>query len=327
MFGSQADDFAITGVPLERSFMTSDAPTVATCAMLESDGRRVDAEALPGVSAFLDGVQRSRVARHIDGSPIVVATIAAVVRERIDRRMQTWTLPLVRHRVLAARAHIGDDRWEELERANVSPIDVSASSSAPRDALPVHPLAVRARALELVAEERETLERRLAADWCRDETRWLWIDGGISGNLAVDAASSAFGVIKSHSTLYGDNDHVRATLALTVGERGPLFVVQHRSRRAIASWYLRVHAPQHGDPLHGLVRIELAPPPLLFAHDDIERQRPLASALAQLTQRADQISAWIYAERAPISLPDPRWDTLTYGVYACEQFLKATIGS
>ncbi len=307
--------------------MAGDPPTVAACAMLETGNHAVDVDAAPGVSAFLDGVQRSRVAGHVDGSPIIVATVAAVVRERLDRRMQTWTEPWIRHRVLAARAHLGEARWTDLERANVAPMDVSAATSSRRDALPLHPLAVRARALEIIAEERETLERRLAADWCRGETRWLWIDGGISGNLAVDATSSAFGVVKSHNTLYGDSDHIRATLALSVGERGPLFVVQHRSRRAIASWYVRVHAPQHGDPLHGLVRVEVAPPPQLFAHTDTDHRHPLPEAMAQLTARADQISAWIYAERAPISLPDPRWDTLTYGIYACEQFLKAIIGS
>jgi len=48
-----------------------------------------------------------------------------------------------------------------------------------------------------MAYERETLERRLAAEWCGSEARWLWIDGGISGNLAVDAASAAISAAMS----------------------------------------------------------------------------------------------------------------------------------
>ena len=304
--------------------MHGDVPTVASCAMLESAGARsVVLNAETGVDAFLDGIQRSRVVGHMTGSPIVFATVAAVVRERIDRRMSTWHTPSVRHLILASRAHLGEHQWTALCDTGVNPIDVSESG---RDELPLHPLAVRARALEVVAQERETLERRLAAEWCGREQRWLWIDGGISGNLAVDAAAPAFGVVKSHNTLYGDATTLRATLGLSVGERSPLFLVQHRARRGVASWYLRLHASDDGDPLHGLVRVEVAPPITLFRADDTEHAHPDLAAVRALTQRADRVSGWIFSERGPIALPDPRWDTLTYGVYACEQFLKACIG-
>jgi hypothetical protein len=206
----------------------------------------------------------------------------------------------------------------------VDPLDISASG---RGEVPLHPLAVRARALELVAQERETLERRLAAAWCGAESRWLWVDGGISGNLAVDASAPAFGVVKSHNTLYGDPSLLRATLSLAVGERSPVFLVEHRARRGVASWYLRVHASDDGDPLHGLMRVEVAPPSTLFRPADVSAADPVPSAVDALSRRADEISGWILAERAPLALPDPRWDTLTYGVYACEQFLKAMIGA
>ncbi len=292
---------------------------------LESPGPRpVPLDAETGIAAFLDGVQRSRVIGHLDSSPLVFATVAAVVRERRDRRLSTWGVPRVQHLVLASRAHVGEAQWAALESTGIAPLDVSDPG---RNDLPLHPLAVRARALDFVAQERESLERRLAADWCRTEQRWLWIDGGISGNLAVDAAASAFGVVKSHGTLYGDAESLRSTLRLAVGQRSPLFLVQHRARRGVASWYLRMHTAQDGDPLHGLVRVEVAPPSTLFRPDDTKYTRPEPSAVLALAQRAGEISAWMLAERAPIALPDPRWDTLTYGVHACEQFLKALVGS
>ena len=324
LVGSRAIDAASSAPPLERIALISDPPSVASCVVLESQRARVmSSSSAPGVSAFLDGIQRSRVLGHINGSPVVFATVAAVVRERIDRRMTTWSRPRLRHLILASRERVNEHNWNALAASSLPLVDITEKASV--EPL-LHPLSVRARALELIAQERETVERRLAAEWCRTETRWLWIDGGVSGNLAIDDTSTAFGVVKSHNTLYGDAAALDTMMSLTVGERGPLFLVQHRSRRAVASWYLRVHASDDGDPLHGLVRVEVAPPSSMFAAADPEGARPDANAVQALTNRADEISAWILAERAPIALPDPRWDTLTYGVYACEQFLKAIIG-
>ena len=47
----------------------------------------------------------------------------------------------------------------------------------------------------------------------------------------------------------------------------------------------------------------------------------------RIASTSDRLSSWILAERRPLSLPDPRWDTLTYGVHACETFLKSIVGS
>lgn len=308
---------------------------MASCVLLESPGARdVASDSVPVVAAFLDGVQRSRVIGHLADSPLIFATVAAAVQQRVERRLSTWGTPSVRSLLLASRTHLGEDHWSALEATGIPLLDVSDPG---RTDLPLHPLAVRTRALDFVAAERETLERRLAAEWCRTESGWLWIDGGISGNLAVDAAAPAFGVVKSHTTLYGDAPAIRTVLRLAPGSRSPLFLVEHRARRAVASWYLRLHAGRGGDPLHGLVRVEVAPPAMLYRSDEAVGEARHAShddapaldehALAALSQRADVISAWMLAERAPLALPDPRWDTLTYGVYACEQYLKALIGA
>jgi hypothetical protein len=77
----------------------------------------------------------------------------------------------------------------------------------------------------------------------------------------------------------------------------------------VASWYLRLRDATGRSPLFGLVRVEVARP------DD-------ARALAE---RADQVSRWLLAERAPVALPDQRWDVMVYGVRECEQYLSSIL--
>jgi hypothetical protein len=341
LVGPRAIDAAGSAMALERFQRGGDPPSVSACRPLEPAGMRdVPPAAVPGVSAFLDGIQRSRVVGHLRGSPLIHGTVAAVVRRRDARKLETWQEPRIKSALFAARPQLGEAVWRQLESTGVELIDICAGrggngrrgsngrngsgADVGSDDLPPHPMAVRARALELVALERETLERRLAAEWCRTECDWLWIDGGISGNLAVDATACAFGVVKSHTTLYGDEETVRATLALRMGQRSPVFLAGHRPRRAVASWYLRLRDGADGDPLHGLVRVEVAPAASLVT-DDGGTVDPVA--LSRLSAHADALSSWILAERVPLSRPDPRWDTLTYGVHACESYLKAIIGA
>jgi hypothetical protein len=219
--------------------------------------------------------------------------------------------------LLVARERIGEAAYAQLVESGLPVVDTSAAAGAP----PVlHPHALRARALELVALERERLERQLATAWVAERAAapdasegWLWIDGGIAGNLAIDATAPAFGVVKSHTTLYGDEAAVADVLSLASGERSPAFLVGHAARRAVASWYLRLREGAAADPLFGLVRVEVAPP---LADADWEA----------FTALCDRLSAGILLERAPLSLPDARWDTLSYGVHAVETYLQAVLG-
>lgn len=323
LIGDGAVLAAGTDTTLERQAQRTDPPAVSPCDPLESPGARsVDLSASPGASAFLDGIQRSRLIGHVSGSPIVFGTVAAVVRRRVARRLETWAKPRVRRALFASRIQLGESAWQQLTETGLPVVDVTEGVSA--ESVSPHPMALRARALELVALERELAERRLAAAWCERETEWLWIDGGIAGNVAIDDRAPAFGVVKSHNTLYGDVNAVRDVLALREGERSPAFLVGHRPRRAVASWYLRLRDAPNGDPLHGLVRVEVAPPSSIPPSST-----PHATAVATtaFSVHADTLSSWILAERAPLSLPDLRWDTLTYGVRACEEYLKSIIGS
>ncbi len=314
--GDAAIRSAGTDTTLERLTRPTDPPSISRCEPLEAGGvRTVGPVAEPVIAAFLDGIQRSRVIGHVHGTPLVFGTVAAVIRQRVERRLSTWQAPRVQRAIFVSRSGLGDVVWTALAASLADhgvPL-VDTTEGQPADAISAHPLAQRARALDVVALEREQAERQLAAQWCANERAWLWIDGGIAGNLAVDAHAPAFGVVKSHNTLYGDAGSVRDVLALHDGERSPAFLVGHRPRRAVASWYLRLRASANGDPLHGLVRVEVAP--------------PAPEATQAFGAHADLISSWILAEGAPLSLPDPRWATLTYGVYACEQYLKSIIGS
>lgn len=321
VFGDRALTPAGNAPALERLAMRSDPPAVAPCAPLEAAGPRpIVVAGEPLVSAFLDGVQRSRAVGYLSGSPLIFASVAAAVRERVARRLDTWREPSVRRALYASRGKLGEPAWAQLVESGVAVVDITADVEAAD--VPLHPYALRARALELIALARETLERRLAAEWCRQESRWLWIDGGISGNLAVNEHATAFGVIKSHATLYGNAEQVASVLALAEGERSPAFLVGHRPRRAVVSWYLRLRTASGGDPLHGLVRVEISPPA-----DLLDPEHVTDDARAQLTAHCDRLSAGILGERAPLSLPDPRWDTLSYGIHACEMYLDALIGS
>ena len=313
------------GLPLEAR-RDADSPVVAPCVVLEPWApRAVPSAPVSGVRGFLDGIQRSRVVAHRDGVPLVVATVAAAIRQRPARTLETWETPLVARwlllsqQALAGAGEGGARAWEALVATGV-PLRDTTDGVEP-EAVPLHPRALQARALECVAQERERLERRLAADWCRRPPGWLWVDGGIAGNLAIDAGAQAFGVVKSHATLYGGADDVRRLLALGEGERSPLLLVGHRLRRAVASWYLRLRRPPAHDPLHALVRVEVAPPAGVADPDG-----PTPEGLAALQALAHRLSGWILAERAPLALPDPRWDTLTYGIHACERYLAALVG-
>lgn len=336
LVGQGAVDAAGSALPLERLQRSDTPPAVTACRVLEPIAARPVPHAdTPGISAFLDGIQRSRVVGHLRGSPLVHGTVAAVIRRRESRRLETWREPRVTSALYASRSGLGDT-WASVVATGVRVIDIDAPRGAApsmetggdalngqvNDALP-HPMAARARALELIALERESVERHLAAEWCAAERQWLWIDGGIAGNLAVDETACAFGVVKSHNTLYGDDAMIRNTLSLRAGQRSPVFLAGHRPRRAVASWYLRLRDGADGDPLHGLVRVEVAPSALLTAN---ENDVPDAGAVQRLGAHADKLSSWIIAEGLPLSRPDPRWDTLTYGVHACEEYLKAIVG-
>ncbi|MHB1299191.1 MAG: hypothetical protein ACYC0B_11735, partial [Gemmatimonadaceae bacterium] len=138
----------------------------------------------------------------------------------------------------------------------------------------------------------------------------LLVDGGISGAGAAARHPMAIGVVKSHRTLYAASDALGTVLGLREGERTTAVEISSPRRVPVATWYLRLRGFLGGEraPLFGLVRVEVA-----------------RDSSVDITERADLVSRWLLAERAPVALPDMRWDVMVYGIRECEQYLTAIL--
>jgi hypothetical protein len=238
----------------------------------------------------------------------VHGTVAAVIRERRNRRLVTWRRPVVRQRVYAPIKSLSTHWRTALEAL---PMEVVDTSTAPNGEplTGAHPFAYRDAAIHRVQKDRERAEQELAESWCTTQREPLFIDGGISGSERVAVSECTVGVVKSHRTLYAAAEGLQTVLRLARGERSSVFRVTSPKRQTVASWYLRLREPAGHDPMWGLVRIEIASPSRIDAHS--------------IGDRANDVSRWILAEVAPLSLPDARWDKMVYGVHDCEEFLRA----
>lgn len=293
---------------------TGEPPRLARALVLEGvDIRRHPVPGGPevGFSAFLDGIQASRVLVYDSAVPIVHGYVGAVIRLRENRRLATWSVEM-ESRVYAPLGFLSARANASLNAIRGSVVDTTPRrSDGEVDDEARHPLTLADVAVSAVRWHREGLEQRLAESWVARERRMLYVDGGISGCARTAGASTAIGVVKSHRILYGDPAAVHTILSLTEGERSSVFTVDSPDRRRsqVASWYLRLRHAEDRGPLWGMVRVEMATPGAAGAH--------------AVGARADQVSRWILAEVAPLSLPDSRWDTMAYGIRDCEQFLRS----
>ncbi len=286
----------------------SDPPILRAAEILEGGEMRAipverDTPADEGFAAFLDGAQRMQVIAQEDGIPIVLGTVSAAVRVRVDRRMQSWGRrpPVVERRLYMPFAYLGNSIVDAETRFEL----IDTSEADQNGIIPSqHPAALMERAVKKVQEDRERAELSLAEAWCESEEGPLFIDGGIGGSAAVATSSLAVGVVKSHRTLHAEGEALRTVLRLRVGERSPVFRIASRSRTAVASWYLRVRSADTRDSMWGLVRVEVP-------------EENWSS------EGANAVSCWVLRESSPLSLPDKRWDKMAYGVYDTEEFLRA----
>lgn len=264
---------------------------------------RVIGEPRVRFAGFLDGIQRARIALHRNGIPVVDGTVAAAVRVRANRRFATWghRTPIVSRRIYMPLELLGCGEHTDVGGLDI--VDTSYRLDG-GERVSRHPAALRAVAFQYVGRDREAAEEELAELWCVDGAEPLFIDGGISGNGRVAAASCAVGVIKSHRTLYADGAALDVVMSLRCGERSSVFTPSPNRRNPVMSWYLRLRDPRGHDAMFGLVRVE-------------------ASAGGDIASRANEVSRWVLGEASPLSLPDSRWDRMAYGIRDCEQFLRA----
>ena len=248
----------------------------------------------PDPVAFLDGVQHSQVVGYAGSSPIVVASVAAAVRERTDRVLATR---VVRRRdlVIGRRAAL-DAAGRALE--SLEHIELS-------DADPPHPIRELAQAGAALDDARGALEVAVGIAYREGSRGWLVVDGSLAESPVWAQDPRMVGVAKSHSSLPFDGSDLEAYLRLPAGYRSPIFAPASRRLAPVRAWAVRLWPWEGKDLLHGLIRVEVAP-------------------VNGTPAMADQISRWLLAERAPISAPDPRWDRMLYGIRSVEEFLKAT---
>jgi hypothetical protein len=235
----------------------------------------------------------------------VLGTVAAVVRQRRNRRLTTWQRPVVERRLYACVRVMHPDQRRALDGLEIEVVDTTPESGDPS----VHPFTLRDEAVHRVQAHRERAEQRLAEAWCTHQDEPLFIDGGISGSEKVAISECTVGVVKSHRTLYAEGDALQTIYRLRRRERSSVFRITSPKRVTVASWYLRLRDAAGHDPMWSLVRVEIA--------------LPARGDGASLGDRADEVSRWILAEATPLSLPDGRWDKMVYGIRDCEEFLRA----
>lgn len=284
-------------------------------ALKEADARVIEGSQLSAIdvgaaepsafNAFLDGIQRAEVKLYHESVPIVYAYGAAVIRERHERRLRTLRmrgaeLVVEREALFFPSEYVPRDYLHDIGLTDEQLVDTTPAGSEP---LPLFPPLLHARAAHHVNRWRESLERELAGRWCTAPAGWLLVDGSLTVSPDVSACECAVGLIKSHRTRFFDGEDARVILALEPGQRSSVFEPATRSFTPVRSWYLRLRAAERRDVFWGLVRVEVA-----LSHDP---------------SSANQISRWLLAETAPLSLPDGRWDRLLYPIHDCEAFLRA----
>ena len=256
------------------------------------------ASACPEPVAFLDGVQRHQVVAYGRRFPfpLVAGVVAAAVRERRERRLETITsevrhLLIGRREVLDEASGLWDDKYQRVV------LEEEESE---------HPVAEMDRAVAAIDDARSRLEVAVGERFRARSNAWLVVDGSLAESRAFARDGRMLGVSKSHATLPFSGPDLETYLRLAPGHRTSVFQPSSRRFAPVYAWGLRLWPWEGRDLLFGLVRIEAAPAP-----DSLNR--------------ADEFSRWILAERAPVSAPDARWDRLLYGIHNVEDFLAAVV--
>ena len=279
---------------------------------------------------FLDGVQSSREIGRINVAPVIVATVAAAIVNRCERRFSRMPLespPLLVQAMLLPRS-AGDARvdafWELLLQAGFSELGAEEVPSAPYLVLdsaeymdepdPSDYVGMRERARVRVRALRERLEGGMLRQWelddrtLEDSDAWIAVDGQLKE--IRESNRQAIGLIKSVARPEFVGKDVGMLLDLEPGMRTTSFIPDWQHRRDPSeqrtSWYLRMWPQQPGaDALGSLMRVE--------AHRDTP------------PESVDEISRWILAERAPLAKPDPRWPAMIYPIRYVEKILKPLV--
>jgi hypothetical protein len=253
--------------------------------------------ATPRVVTFLDGVQYWKVIGYDGVVPIVRAHLAAAARRRgADRRMRT-AAEASRELLVTATQALRPAVRDALERSGVPLADLPAEEASQ----PGRAIEAARGAVERGRVELERAGRAGRRPWA-PRNGWWWT--GCCRNPRCCGHPRALGVVKSHGAQYFTGPELERALTLAERCRTSVFRPRGRARHEVYSWYLRLWPWEGNDLLYGLIRVEAR------AHPDT-------------AAGASAVSGWLARERAPISLPDARWDRLLYPIWDVESYLKA----
>ena len=252
---------------------------------------------LSGFTHFLDGAQRHWRAAYVGVLPVRLAHTSAALLERKGRDVlaptdETWRASLEFY------MPEGDRDLERKLREwgyGVQTIDFVEEESA---------LAVQLKIVKKIEDRRKLHELALASGFKGDR---LLIDGGIGEVMRVIDDAFVVGLVKSHQKQYFRSKERHAVmLGMKAGQRTSVFRRKGTDRQGkdALSFYLKLRDGEHEPPLFGLARVEMP-----------ESDDYLAMA--------DEIAGWILHERAPLSLPDRRFDVLIYPIHLVEEHIKA----
>ena len=280
-----------------------DEITAVTVELVEGDEltvRPVPAGPPPGVVYFLDGIQQWQVIGHDGVSPIAIAHVAAAARRRGADRHPRTSDAVDRTLIIAQLEGMSDERRRALAASGYEVVGLPAEAVG-------QPGVVLEAARREVVRARASLEKGLAEQVAGRlrEDEWLVVDGQLAVSPRLARHPRALGVIKSHGAQFLDGRHLERALTVPALHRTGLFrVVGGHGRTAVESWYVRLWPWEGHDLFYGLLRVE-------------------ARAHPETVGRADAITGWLLAERAPLATPDARFDRLLYPIHQVEEYLKA----
>ncbi len=295
------------------------------------------------IDAFCDGTRATYFIGYEDFFPIVYTQNASSVRMRdkttgyhvcmynIQRQQSLLLAPFelfpqsVRYtyeRLNLYRKRLADLCWTGLENEGYGPtpseMEKMGNQAWQRRARR------RARHLLDLSEQITSMAgAKLLGEQDPTGASWLLKDGSLFQFKReylhqTEPLRNIVSCVKTHPVLFFGVEGERQIQQLEVGQRSVAFLPRpnreaqqnytfKQAYRPMVSWYLRVRPsnPYDANHMSGIVRLDIA-------------------AIDDWRDWIDEVSWAVIDEFYGISaMPDPRHDVMPYGIYDCEQFLKA----
>lgn len=295
------------------------------------------------ISSFCDGIRSTYFVAYEDIYPILYTRNAASVRTRepatgyhecmhnFQRHQSMLLAPFGLFPVATQKAYeqlklcpnrLADLCWTGLESDEYEPTPLEMQNMGS--------LAWQGRALRRARHLLDLTEQVVtlaAVQVLREQDptggTWLLKDGSLfqfkkEYLRRPDRLRNIVACVKTHPVPFFGIEGERKIRQIEIGQRSVAFLPRPRrevqqgytskqTTRPMVSWYMRVRPsdPKNPNHLNGVVRLDIA------ANDDWQ-------------DWIDEVSWAVLDEYYGISaMPDPRFDVMPYGIYDCEQFLKA----